>query len=144
MEGEIGHTLPTPLGAHFSCLLWGRSRSASLLRGHQNIGYSLSHYALVYPLHWRFEHSGSLTGVLCSTFDGPDAHCLSTTSAHSPNPSPPCRTCSTGVPCTARSCISSPQPSHTSQWPTLARFLISKTRACPGNSPQGMHPTLPI
>ena len=37
MEREIGHTLLTPLGAHFSWLLWGRSRSASFLRGHQNI-----------------------------------------------------------------------------------------------------------
>ena len=31
-------TLLTPLGAHSSWLLWGRSRSASFLRGHQNIG----------------------------------------------------------------------------------------------------------
>ena len=34
MEEEIGHTLLTPLGTHFSWLLWGRSRSASFLRGH--------------------------------------------------------------------------------------------------------------
>ena len=31
MEGGIGHTLLTPLGTHFSWLLWGRSRSASFL-----------------------------------------------------------------------------------------------------------------
>ena len=34
----MGHTLLTPLGTHFSWLLWGRSRSANFLRGHQNIG----------------------------------------------------------------------------------------------------------
>ena len=38
MEGEIGHALLPPLGTHLSWLLWGRSRSASFLRGHQNVG----------------------------------------------------------------------------------------------------------
>ena len=38
MEGEIGHTLLTPLGTHLFWLLWGRSRSASFVRGHQTIG----------------------------------------------------------------------------------------------------------
>ena len=28
MEGKIGHTLPTPVGTHFSWLFWGRSRLA--------------------------------------------------------------------------------------------------------------------
>ena len=38
MEWGIGHTLLTPLGIHFSWLLWGRSRLAIFLRGHRNIG----------------------------------------------------------------------------------------------------------
>ena len=38
MEGEIGHTLLLPLGTHLSWLLWGRSRSASFLRGHETNG----------------------------------------------------------------------------------------------------------
>ena len=33
-----GDALRTPLGTHSSWLLWGRSRSASVLRSHQNIG----------------------------------------------------------------------------------------------------------
>ena len=37
-RSDEADTLLTPLGAHSSWLLWGRSRSASFLRGHQNIG----------------------------------------------------------------------------------------------------------
>ena len=57
----LNDTLLTPLGTHSSWLLWGGSRSASFLRGHQNTGLTAARRARAVRMGPPIDQFGTLS-----------------------------------------------------------------------------------